>query len=65
MKNFSRVNNRKLRAIRRDIVYEAIMTDLYLIGALPKDVVEKLTGYKVSEHLDNPLGKDDEHIHKI
>lgn len=55
MKDVCRLNNRKMRAYRKDIMYEAIMTDLYLIGALDKDVVEALVGHKVSEFLENPL----------
>jgi hypothetical protein len=51
MKEINRLNNRKLRAMRKDILYEAIMTDLVLIGALDKDLVERLIGHKISEHL--------------
>lgn len=55
MKAVCRLNNRKMRALRKDIMYELIMTDLYLIGALEKDVIEKLLGHTISEHLTNPL----------
>jgi hypothetical protein len=54
MKAVCRVNNRKMRAIRKDIMYEAIMTDLYLLGAFDKSTVEKLLGHTVSEHLSLP-----------
>lgn len=64
MKMVNRLNNRKLRALRKDILYEAVMTDLYVIGALEKDVVEKLIGHEISEYITNPLeensgGKED------
>ena len=51
----SSLNNRRLRSIRKSEVYEAVLTDLYLIGALQQDVVETLTGKKISSHLVNPL----------
>jgi hypothetical protein len=56
MHSTARLNNRKMIAIRKDIMYEAIMTDLYLIGALEKEIVEKLIGRPVSEHLTSPIG---------
>ena len=50
-----RLNNRKMRAIRKDVMYEAIMTDLYLIGAIDKSVAEDLVGHQISEYLVSPL----------
>lgn len=44
------LNNRRLRALRNDPVYEAVMVDLYLMGAMEKETVEKLVG-KVPDHL--------------
>ena len=54
----SALNNRRMRALRRDPIYEAVMTDLCLIGAIDKSVIEKLTGHAVSDHLTNPLGEE-------
>lgn len=55
MSTRSRLNNRKLRALRTETIYEAIMTDLCLIGALDRDVTEKLIGHKLCAGLKNPL----------
>lgn len=55
MTSRSRLNNRKLRALRTEPVYEAVLTDLYLIGALDRAVVEKLIGHAVAEGLRDPL----------
>jgi len=60
MPGISSLNNRRMRSLRRDPVYEAVMTDLYLIGALDKSVVEQLLGKTVSEHLVSPLKVDTE-----
>jgi len=49
------LNNRRLRAIRKTEAYEAVMLDLYLIGALSKEVVEKLIGCTIPDHLTNPI----------
>ncbi len=49
------MNNRKLRALRTEPMYETILTDLFLIGALDRSVVEKLIGHPVAETLVNPL----------
>ena len=50
----TRLNNRKLAALRKDMVYEAVMTDLVLIGALDKEVVEQLIGRQIGEFLRDP-----------
>ena len=55
IRGVSRLNNRKMHALRKDVMYEAIMTDLYLIGALEKSVVEQLTGHPLSSALTSPL----------
>jgi len=51
----SRINDRKLRALRRDPIYEAVMVDLCLIGALDKNVVQQLIGREIADHLTSPL----------
>lgn len=58
-KQVCRLNNRKMRALRRDLNYEVIMTDLYLIGAIPKEVAEKLIGREISPHLTSPIEESD------
>jgi hypothetical protein len=45
----SRLNNMKLQFHRREPLYEAIMVDLYLMGALPKDVVERYIGAQIPD----------------
>lgn len=50
----ARLNNMKLSYARQTEVYEAVMVDLYLIGALPKEVVEKLTGREILDTLTAP-----------
>jgi len=50
----SSLNNMHIENIRRTQEYEAVMTDLALIGALPRDAVEKLTGKKIPDHLTAP-----------
>jgi len=47
-----------MRAMRKSESYEAVMIDLFLIGALEKGVVEKLIGAQIPEHLVSPIGKD-------
>ena len=51
-----RLNNMTLGYRRRSIEYEAIMTDLVLMGAIPKDVCEKFTGTKFADTLKAPEG---------
>jgi hypothetical protein len=55
----SRLNNRRLRALRSDPIYEAVITDLYLIGAIDKQVAETLTGREIADHLTSPLVDDE------
>ena len=52
----SRLNNMRLSFQRRDLNYEAVMTDLYLMGALPKEIVEKFTGRAIPDHITLPPG---------
>jgi hypothetical protein len=51
-----RLNNMTLGYQRRSVEYEAIMTDLVLMGAIPKEVCEKFTGTKFGEYLKAPEG---------
>jgi hypothetical protein len=50
----SRLNNKGLNFQRKDLMYEAIMTDLYLMGAIPKEIAEQYTGVKISDELRAP-----------
>jgi hypothetical protein len=51
-----RLNNMTLSFARRSIEYEAVMTDLVLMGAIPKDVCEQFTGVKFADYLKPPAG---------
>lgn len=52
----SRLNNRKLEFQRKELVYEAVMTDLVLMGALPRSLAEKFIGHEIPEYLTPPAG---------
>jgi hypothetical protein len=52
----TRLNNLKLSHFRREPLYEAIMADLVLMGALPKDAVEKFTDTEIPDTLRAPDG---------
>jgi hypothetical protein len=58
-----RLNNLTLSYARRSVEYEAVMTDLVLMGAIPKEVCEAFTGTKFADSLKPPAGftppKDD------
>jgi hypothetical protein len=43
-----RLNNLQLSYHRNDPTYEAVLTDLYLMGLIPKNVCEAFTGREVS-----------------
>jgi hypothetical protein len=45
------MNNLKMGSIRMTPEYEALMADLYLIGAIPKNVAEALCGHKIASNL--------------
>jgi hypothetical protein len=49
-----RLNNLTLSYARRSVEYEAVMTDLALMGAIPKETCEQLTGRRFAEHLKLP-----------
>jgi hypothetical protein len=51
-----RLNNMTLGFARRSIEYEAVMTDLVLMGAIPKEVCEAFTGIKFADYLKPPEG---------
>jgi hypothetical protein len=51
-----RLNNMTLGFARRSIEYEAVMTDLVLMGAIPKEVCEAFTGVKFADYLKPPEG---------
>lgn len=55
------LNNRRMRAMRKTEAYQAVMLDLYLIGALEKDVVEQLIGASIPSHLMQPIKEDNRH----
>jgi hypothetical protein len=49
-----RLNNLQLGYQRNELTYEAVMTDLYLMGIIPKDVCEAFTGREVSDSVQIP-----------
>jgi hypothetical protein len=49
-----RLNNMTLGFARRSVEYEAVMTDLVLMGAIPKEVCEAFTGTKFADYLKPP-----------
>jgi hypothetical protein len=51
-----RLNNMTLSYARRSVEYDAVMADLVLIGAIPKEVYEQLTGTRFSDQLKLPDG---------
>lgn len=55
------LNNRRMRAMRKTEAYQAVMLDLYLIGALEKEVVEQLIGASIPSHLTQPIKEDNQH----
>lgn len=55
----SRFNNMKLGFQRREMLYEAIMIDLYLAGVLSKDKAEAFIGREISPILVAPNGVKD------
>lgn len=54
MAKICRVNNMKLNNLRRDMMYEAIMIDLTLMGVIPRATTEEWLGYKISDLLEGP-----------
>ena len=47
----NRLNNRMLRNIRRETEYQAVITDLTLLGIITKEQAHKVLGYDVPDYL--------------
>jgi hypothetical protein len=50
----ARLNNLTLSYQRNDLVYEAVMTDLHLMGIIPKEVLEAFTGRALGTNVQLP-----------
>jgi hypothetical protein len=53
-----RLNNLQLSYQRNDITYEAVMTDLHLMGIIPKDVLEAFTGRQLADTVRIPAAAE-------
>ena len=51
-----RLNNKSMRNLRKDTVYQCLVVDLYLIGALEKEEAELLIGSGIPKGLCLPGG---------
>lgn len=47
----NRLNNRMLRNIRKEPEYQAVITDLTLLGVITKEQAHKVLGYDVPDYL--------------
>lgn len=47
----NRFNNRMLRNMRREPEYQAVITDLTLLGVITKEQAHKVLGYDVPDYL--------------
>lgn len=47
----NRLNNRMLRNMRREPEYQAVITDLVLLGKITKAEAKKVLGYEVPDYL--------------
>lgn len=47
----NRLNNRMLRNMRKEPEYQAVITDLVLLGKLTKEEAKKVLGYDVPDYL--------------
>ena len=47
----NRFNNRMLRNMRREPEYQAVITDLTLLGIITKEQAHKVLGYDVPDYL--------------
>jgi hypothetical protein len=54
-----RLNNLQLSYQRNDLTYEAIMTDLMLMGIVPKEVLEAFTGRQIADGLRLPAAAEE------
>lgn len=50
------LNNMTLDNIRKDRIYQAVITDLALTGNISKEDAETLLGYEIPEYLKSPTG---------
>jgi hypothetical protein len=50
----ARLNNLNLNYQRNDLVYEAVMTDLYLMGLISKEVLQAFTGRELGANIQLP-----------
>lgn len=51
------LNNMMLSNLRKNQVYQAIITDLAITGSIERDTAEKLLGYEIPGFLKTPDGK--------
>ena len=49
-----RLNNMQMNFNRRDPIYQTVIIDLYLIGAISKEVAEALTDTEVMDNVKLP-----------
>lgn len=47
----NRLNNRMLRNMRKEPEYQAVITDLTLLGVITKEQAHKVLGYDVPDYL--------------
>ena len=47
----NRLNNRMLRNMRKEPEYQAVITDLTLLGVITKEQARKVLGYDVPDYL--------------
>jgi hypothetical protein len=50
------LNNMILDNMRKDRIYQAVITDLALTGNISKEDAETLLGYEIPEYLKSPAG---------
>lgn len=51
-----KLNNKSMRNLRKDTVYQCVIVDLYLMGVLEKDEAEELLGCGIPRGLSLPNG---------
>ena len=47
----NRLSNMNLRNFRNDLIYQAVVTDLYLHGVISKEKAEEILGYEIPKEL--------------
>lgn len=50
------LNNMTLRNSRRTQQYQAVITDLALVGVIPREKAEMILGYEIPDYLQLPDG---------